>query len=96
MEPELLGCFRILEYVPAKDGQFAAIGFDNFIAAVEFSTPVRAKVLLTAGNSSDPNSPNYGDQLGLSAKKQLRDAWLAREEIERHLEIRTVFKAMPA
>jgi acyl-homoserine-lactone acylase len=89
---DLLGCFRVLEYAPDKDGRFAAFGFDNFIAAVEFSTPVRAKVLLTSGNSTDPNSPHYSDQLVVSARKQLRDAWLTREEIEKHLESRTVFK----
>jgi acyl-homoserine-lactone acylase len=88
---DLLGSFRVLEYEATKDGRFTAIGVDNFIAAVEFSTPIRAKVLLTSGNSSDPNSPHYGDQLVLSAKKQLRDAWLTRSEVEQHLEQRTVF-----
>jgi acyl-homoserine-lactone acylase len=88
---DLLGCFRVLEYEPTKDGRFAAVGFDNFIAAVEFSTPVRAKVLLTSGNSTDPDSRHYGDQLVLSAKKQLRDPWLTRGEVEKHLESRTVF-----
>jgi acyl-homoserine lactone acylase PvdQ len=76
---------------PSKDGRFAAVGFDNFIAAVEFATPIRAKVLLTSGNSSDPNSPHYGDHLVLSAQKQLRDAWLMRADIEKHLESRTMF-----
>ena len=66
MEPEnLLGCFRDLKYEPAKDGRFAAAGFDNLVAAVEFATPIRAKDLLTSGNSSHPNSPRYGDQLVL-------------------------------
>ncbi len=89
---DLLGTFRIIDYKPDKDGRFASQGGDTFIAAVEFSTPIRAKVLLTYGNSSDPNSPHYGDQLVLSAKKQLRDAWLTRAEIEKHLESRTVFE----
>jgi acyl-homoserine-lactone acylase len=82
---DLLGCFRVLKYKPAKDGRFAAAGFDNFVAAVEFATPIRAKVLLTSGNSCDPNSPHYGDQLVLPAKKQLRDAWLTRVEVEKHV-----------
>jgi len=89
---DLLGTFRIIDYEMAKDGRFVSEGGDNFIAAVEFSTPIRAKVLLTAGNSSDPNSSHYGDQLVLSAKKQLRDAWFTRDEIEKHLESRTMFK----
>src|SRR5260370_11807411 len=88
---DLLGTFRIIDDKPDKDGRFASQGGDTFIAAVEFSTPIRAKVLLTYGNSSDPNSPHYGDQLVLSAKKQLRDAWLTRSEVEQHLGQRTLF-----
>jgi acyl-homoserine-lactone acylase len=46
---------------------------------------------LTYGNSSDPKSSHFGDQLALSAKNQLRDAWLTRSEVERHVERRTLF-----
>jgi acyl-homoserine-lactone acylase len=91
---DLLGTFRVIDYNPDSDGRFASEGGDTFIAAVEFSTSLRAKVLLTSGNSSDPNSSHYGDQLVLSAKKQLRDAWVTREEIENHLESRTVFNTI--
>jgi acyl-homoserine-lactone acylase len=87
---DLLVCFRDLKYEPAKDGRFHAAGFDNFVGAVEFATPIRAKVLLTSGNSSHPNSPHYGDQLVLSSK-QLRDAWLTRVAVEMHVESRVMF-----
>ena len=89
---DLLGTFRSINYSPASDGRFTSVAGDNFIAVVEFGSSVRAKVLLTAGNSSDPSSPHLGDQLVLAAKKQLRDAWLTREEIEKHLEFRTIFQ----
>jgi len=88
---DLLGTFRVIDYAPATDGRFASEGGDNFIAAVEFGPSVRAKVLLTAGNSSDVNSPHFGDQIVLSARKQLRDAWLTRSEVEQHIEQRTLF-----
>ena len=82
---------EFIEYSPAGDGRFVSTFGDNFIAGVEFGPSVRAKVLLTAGNSSDPNSPHFGDQLVLAARKQLRDAWLTRSEVEQHLEQRTLF-----
>jgi acyl-homoserine-lactone acylase len=88
---DLLGTFRVIDYSPASDGRFASEAGDNFIAAVEFGPTVQAKVLLTAGNSSDPNSPHFGDQLVLAARKQLRDAWLTRSEVEQHIEQRTLF-----
>ncbi len=86
-----LGVFRVITDSPQKNGRFAATGGDSFIAAVEFSNPLRAKVLVSYGNSSDPRSPHYGDQLQLAAKKQLRDAWLTRDEIGAHLESCTWF-----
>jgi hypothetical protein len=58
---------------------------------VEFSHPIRAKVLLMYGNSSNPHSPHFGDQLRLAAKYQWREPWLTRGEIEKHLENRTAF-----
>jgi acyl-homoserine-lactone acylase len=88
----LLGTFRIIDYSKATDGRFQSDGGDSFIAAVEFGPSVHAKVLLTYGNSSDPKSTHFGDQLALSAKKQMRDAWLSRAEVERHLDQRTVFQ----
>jgi acyl-homoserine-lactone acylase len=89
---DLLGTFRIIDYSQATDGRFESDGGDSFIAAVEFGPSVHAKVLLTYGNSSDPKSTHFGDQLTLSAKKQMRDAWLTRAEVEQHLERRTVFE----
>jgi acyl-homoserine-lactone acylase len=86
-----LGVFRVIQYSPWKGRKFQGVGGDTFIAIVEFSNPIKAKVLLTYGNSSEPHSPHFGDQLGLTARKQWREPWLTRAEIERHLEYRTAF-----
>jgi len=59
--------------------------------AVEFSNPVRARALLSYGNSSQPDSPNRGDQLGLFTQKKLRPVWRSREEIEANLDLRESF-----
>lgn len=84
--PSRLGVFRSLEFAPEKDGRFRALFGDSFVALVEFCQPVRAKVLLSYGNASQPGSPHRGDQLVLFARKQLRPVWRTRKEIEAHLE----------
>jgi acyl-homoserine-lactone acylase len=87
-----LGIFRVIEYSPESDGHLRSVSGDSYVAAIEFSKPVRARVLLGYGNSSQPNSPHRGDQLELSAKKELRPAWRTRAEIEANLESREVLK----
>jgi acyl-homoserine-lactone acylase len=62
------------------------------VAAIEFSTPPRARVVLSYGNSSQAGSPHNGDQMELFSKKEMRAAWRERREIEAHLESREVFK----
>jgi acyl-homoserine-lactone acylase len=89
------GVFRVLFFPPPHllmGGPAPAVGGDTFIAAVEFSTPLRARVLMTYGNSTQPDSPHFGDQLPLSARGELRPAWRTRAEIEAHLAMRTVIR----
>jgi acyl-homoserine-lactone acylase len=87
---DVLGTFRTLTFAQDKDLRFKAVQGDSYVAAVEFTQPVRAKVLLSHGNATQPNSPHVGDQLELFTQKKLRDAWLTRQDIEAHLEERTV------
>lgn len=89
---DLLGIFQALYFTPTNDGHFVANSGDSYIAAVEFSQPIRAMVLVTYGNSSQPNSPHYGDQLKLYTHNQLYSAWLTRSAVESHLEAQDVFK----
>ncbi len=89
---DVLGTFRTLTFVQDKDLRFKVVQGDSYIAVVEFSNPVHAKVLLAYGNSTQPDSPHMGDQLELFAKKELRDAWLTRADIEAHLASRDVFE----
>ena len=81
-----LGVFRVLYFTGKKGGTFTSVGGDTYVAAVEFSNPVKARVLLSYGNSSQPDSPHRGDQLELLSKKKLRPAWRTKVEIEKHLE----------
>lgn len=91
--PGELGSFRILDFspVPGDSTRFVATGGDSFIAAVEFSSPVRARILTVYGNSSRPGSPHRTDQFELFARKQLREARLSREAVLPHVVSRNAF-----
>ena len=84
--PGQLGVFRVIEFGPLLGTHAVAGGGDSFIAAVEFSNPVQARVLIAYGNSSQPGSKHRTDQLHFAAARQLRPAWLTRAEVEGHLE----------
>ncbi len=88
--PGGLGIFRVTDFEEADDHRQVAGGGDSYIAVVELAQPVRARVLLSYGNWSQPGSRHRGDQLELYSKKELRPAWLTRTEIEAHLERREV------
>src|SRR5215217_2966497 len=90
------GIFRVIDFTPAPDGRLASFGGDTYIAAIEFSQPVRAQVLTIYGNASQPNSPHIDDQLPLFARNEMRLAWRTREEIMVHLEAREVLAAVDA
>ena len=83
--PGDLGVFRVLEFDPDGELYRATYG-DSYVAAIEFSDPIQARVLLSYGNASQPHSPHRGDQLELFANKQLRQAWRSRAETESNLE----------
>ncbi|KJH70646.1 7-beta-(4-carbaxybutanamido)cephalosporanic acid acylase [Aliterella atlantica CENA595] len=85
------GIFRVLDFAPTGDERFQAVYGDSYVAAVEFSQPVKAQALTSYGNATQPNSSHIGDQLQLFARQQLRPVWRTRQEITAHLEERTVF-----
>ena len=83
-----LGVFRSVWFAPGKDNRFQAVGGDSFVAAIEFSNPVKARALNSYGNATQPGSPHAGDQLQLFARQELRPVWRSRSEIEAHLSSR--------
>jgi acyl-homoserine-lactone acylase len=89
--PGVLGIFRVLRFAPTADGRFRSVLGDSYVAAIEFSQPVKAKVLTSYGNATQPGSPHIQDQLPLFARQQLRSCWRSRSEILAHLEERKVF-----
>ena len=89
-----LGIFRVFEFEPIPDGRFRAVFGDTYIAAIEFSNPIKGKILNTYGNATQPGSPHIGDQLELAARKELRFVWRKRPEILAHLESRQVLSSL--
>jgi acyl-homoserine-lactone acylase len=83
-----LGVFRSVWFAPAKENRFQAVAGDSFVAAIEFSNPVKAMALNSYGNSTQPNLAKTGNQLQLFADKKLRPVWRSRSEIEAHLSSR--------
>jgi acyl-homoserine-lactone acylase len=89
--PATLGLFRTFEYQPGRDGRREAYYGDTYVAAVEFSKPLKARVLTGYGNSTQPGSKHLDDQLPLLARKQLRQCLRTRAEVEANLEERKAF-----
>ncbi|NEP57353.1 MAG: acylase [Symploca sp. SIO2G7] len=93
--PGALGSFQVIDIAPAEtremSGKFQAFFGDTYIAAIEFSQPVQAKVLMTYGNATQPGSSHIGDQLSLYTQGKLRPVWRSRKAIKAHLESHQVF-----
>ncbi len=88
--PSSLGIFRAARFSPMQNNKYIATSGDSYVAAVEFTNPIRAKALTVYGNSSQPGSPHRTDQMEFFSKKKLRSVWLTREDIESNLESRKV------
>lgn len=89
--PGPLGAFRVMTFAStgrALDNPIRPFHGDTYVAAIEMSTPVRARVLIGYGNASQPGSKHRTDQLELLQQQQLRPVWRTKAEIEKHLEKR--------
>lgn len=86
-----LGIFRVVTYGPLAEGIKTPVHGDGFTLAVEFSTPLKAKSLVSYGNCSQPGCAHHTDQLPLVENKQWRDVWRTHAEVIAHLEKRESF-----
>ncbi|WP_258077048.1 acylase [Xanthomonas arboricola] len=87
-----LGAFDVITWNPPNaDGQRLPQHGETWVSLVEFSTPIKAKGLMSYGNASQPGSAHINDQLQLLSKGEFRTLWTTREQVEQHLESRTDF-----
>ncbi|RYY66581.1 MAG: acylase, partial [Chitinophagaceae bacterium] len=85
------GIFRTIYYQRnPQDGKKYAYYGDSYVAVVEFGPKVKAQVLLSYGNATQPGNKHVGDQLKLLSQKKLRTALLTKEEVLQNLEEREI------
>jgi len=60
--------------------QYGAYG-NSFVAVVEFGDKVSAKSMLVGGQSGDPNSPHFDDQVQPYVDRQFKDVAYYREDV---------------
>lgn len=94
--PGEYGIFRTIGFMDDADGKKRAVFGDTYVAVTEFGNPVKAMVLLSYGNASQPGSKHTGDQLGLLSEKKLRPALLTRKAILENLEKKEILQEGPA
>jgi acyl-homoserine-lactone acylase len=62
------------------------INGNSFICAVEFGKKVKAKSLLAGGESGNPRSLHFKDQLEMYSKGKFKDVLFYREDVEKNAE----------
>jgi len=59
---------------------------NSFIAAVEFGTRIKAKTIITGGQSFDPASKHYTDQAGMYIDGKFKDVLFYKADVLKHAE----------
>lgn len=60
---------------------------NSFIAAVEFGPRVKAKSLITGGQSFNPTSKNYTDQAQMYLDGKFKDVLFYKEDVLKHVQV---------
>ena len=72
-------------YYPNTKKRYGVSG-NSFICAVEFGTKIKAKSLLAGGESGDPTSSHFTDQLEMYSKGKFKDVLFYKEDVLEHTE----------
>ncbi|MDP9075842.1 MAG: penicillin acylase family protein [Bacteroidota bacterium] len=59
---------------------------NSFIAAVEFGTRIKAKTIITGGQSFNPASKHYTDQAGMYIEGKFKDVLFYKDDVLKHAE----------
>jgi acyl-homoserine-lactone acylase len=86
--PDNYGIFRTIYFAEDKNNKKHAIAGDTYVAVTEFGDKVKASVLLSYGNATQPGNKHSGDQLKMLSEKKMRPALLDRADILKNLEKR--------
>ncbi|MEL6414906.1 MAG: acylase [Pseudomonadota bacterium] len=84
-----LGAFNVITWAdPDGDNIRTPRHGETWVSMIEFSDPIKAYGIMTYGNSRQPGTSHYDDQVELLAKGEFRELWLLREQIEANAEAR--------
>jgi len=67
-------------YYPSTQKRYGVSG-NSFICAVEFGPKIKAKSLLAGGESGDPSSKHFNDQLEMYTKGKFKDVLFYKEDV---------------
>jgi len=70
---------------PNMDKRYGVSG-NSFIACVEFGKKVKAKSIITGGQSFDPTSKHFTDQAEMYINGQFKDVLFYKEDVLKHVE----------
>ena len=59
---------------------------NSFICAVEFGKKIKARSLLTGGQSGDPSSKHFNDQELVYTKGQFKEVLFYKDDVMKHVE----------
>ncbi len=87
------GIFRTMYFAKGMGSiKATCVAGDTYVAVTEFGPKVKAQVLLSYGNATQPGSKHIGDQLNLLSQKKLRPALLDKNEVIKNAEEREVLE----
>ncbi|WP_224482851.1 acylase [Robertkochia aurantiaca] len=90
--PGYLGIYRVAWPGASNEKQAWVTGGDSWVSVIEFGEKIKANALLSYGNSTQRDSPHFGDQLELFSKKQLRKVYFYPEDVKNHMVTKQVLK----
>jgi acyl-homoserine-lactone acylase len=71
--------------MPGTNNRYGFSG-NSFIAAVEFGKKLRAKSLITGGQSFDPTSPHFTDEAQMYIDGKFKDVLFYKDDVMKHVE----------
>ena len=75
----------VSRYYPGTSKRYGFNG-NSFICAVEFGKRIKAKSLLTGGESGDPSSSHFTDQANMYINGQLKEVLFYKEDVLQHVQ----------
>jgi acyl-homoserine-lactone acylase len=84
--PGVWGSLAALDTDSSQTKRRYGVGGNSFVAVVEFGDRVRAKAVTAGGESGDPTSPHFADEVARYASGALRDVYFYPDQLTGHTE----------